>query len=321
MSKPVFPLVDANQIKDEIKLVLGQNKFTQLETNHADYLDDFCALGVLMTDAERCYEALTVLNSLLLKRLSKTILPVKKPFFGGSPQLPKTDDGEVKHHGLLSGFFKTWEASWGFNAAQNLQMLPLAPQVPGNTVPTLTGFVTIDKFRSHLFAPGYHWKDPGVGVNHGEFTHRIQWYIAIQVHVWKPFFKKTPLEVFKMFGNDACKGIPPNADKTVWDVVFDRLTAKTDFRTPEFMHAWFKEPAQQKDTHVGVLSQLIAGRAVKRENQNFTGQKLINKQADGQIDIKANDAQSDIVWYTTKDFHPKSVQDPKLTWDKSDLVL
>jgi hypothetical protein len=315
MSQPVFPLLDTDQIKAEIKLIVGQDKLDQLQANHAGYLEDFCGLGVLMTDAETCYKALTVLNSLLVNRLSKTTIPLKKS------KLEKTEEGEVKHFGLLSNFFKAWEATWGFNAAQNLPMVPQNPKVPAHTVPTLTGFVSIDKFRTHLFAPGYHWKDPGVGVNHGEFTHRIQWYIATQVNVWNPFLRKTPLEIFKMFANDLCRGVGENVDKTVWDVVFDRLLAKTDFRTPEVLHAWFKQPGQQKDKNVGVLAQLIAGRSLKREHQNFNLNKLNQKQADEQIDIKAKDAQSDIVWYTTRDFHPKSLENPKVLWEKSDLVL
>jgi hypothetical protein len=311
MPKPMFQKVSEDKVKNEIKAIIGEQKLADLEATKSDYVQDFCRLGVLMTDADTCYKALSVLNGLLLKKVKQSEIAHDVPEIG-SPRLPKVNDGEVKHYGLLSGFFKAWEGFFGFNAAQKLEVIPDSPSIPKDTVPTLTGFVNRDKFRTHLFEPGYHWKDPGVGWRHGEFTHRVQWYIVTQVNRWEPFLARSPLEIFKMFADNLCTGVKARNRETVWDAVFDRLDpAREDFRTPEIMHTWFKEPAQQDDDHVGILAQLIAGRAMKRQETVDLKEKLRGKQ-----NIIAQDHSGDVMWYQPKDFHPKRV-----TWDQSELGL
>lgn len=192
----------------------------------------------------------------------------------------------VKHRGLLSGFLKMWETKHGFNAAQELQTLG-KPPVPANTVPTLTMVVNSTTFRTHLFALGYHWKDPGVGVQHGEFTHRIQWYIAIQANNNnRLLLHRRPIEIFKMCADNLCLGVGKEANKTVWDAIFDRLgDTTTDFRSPERMHTWFNDTNQQNDKNVGILAQLIRGRTLKRVNKEFNVVTLKDKEKEKTIKI------------------------------------
>lgn len=85
-----------------------------------------------------------------------------------------------KHHKVMTSFLTQYEAEAGFNTG----ILP--PELKTDELPgklpvgpaTLTAFVSAGDFRKYLFQYAYHWKDAGVGWNHGEFTHRIHWYIV-----------------------------------------------------------------------------------------------------------------------------------------------
>jgi len=100
MPKPMFQKVDESKVENEIKAIVGNTNFGRLKAEQPEFLEGFRRLGVLMTDADTCYKALSVLNDLLLEKLSHTTIEVTKS------RLPTVNDGEVKHYGLLSGFFK-----------------------------------------------------------------------------------------------------------------------------------------------------------------------------------------------------------------------
>lgn len=290
--KPNFAEISTNDIEQLIKKRVKE-KFDALDK---DFVSDCCAIGNLMTKADDCYEALKVLNGCLKKKLFQVQ--------GNTPLDKGKGEGELKQRGLLSGFFNVWEATFGFNAKATL-------------TPTLTGFVRPDNFKAHLLQPGYHWKDPGVGVMHGEFSHRIQWYIVTQRNLTAKILKWPPLKIFEEFAQPNCSG---NMG-TIWDDIVD-ATTKTDFRTPDKLHSYLNDPEQLKDDNVDLLAQLISGRTAKRkrekehwEKQEVEGAKdWYHKKLVAEKKSFKEGPASGIVW-KQHELHSSK----KIVWDSKDL--
>lgn len=241
--------------------------------------DDFCAIGSFLSDEPLCLQHLAQLNeSLVAHAMQLKVLGKMTTFkpFGESKQLVKK--GKVEHEGIeyaihkhykvLTSFLTDFEAKAGFNTG-SLPPDPTAskppPKLPAKP-PSLTTFVPVDAFRTYLLKYAYHWKDAGVGVRHGEFTHRIQWYMVLMELKDKPdWLAHKPIELFRAcalpvwrHANDSAKG--------VWDDVFDDNTP-TSFRRPETLHQFLKDAADPKHKHhqpLWMLAQLISGRAAKR---------------------------------------------------------
>ena len=115
---------------------------------------------------------------------------------------------------------------------------------------TYTGFVEPEEFRQRLM-DGMQFKDPTVPGGHGEFTHRIQWYL-ITNNLKEPPGKW--VEFYKWIGTvrhtQAVQGDKPAwKDQGLWDVPVDRnqkgsarkngpydTGENSDFRSPENLH-------------------------------------------------------------------------------------
>lgn len=128
---------------------------------------------------------------------------------------------------------------------------------------------------------GRHWKDI-VNPNHGEYTHRLQWYlIGRGAHV------KGVSDLFRKIGSAEAHTYPPypGAPKesyamcTVWDAIVDRLPPTDpraanfpfvaentlDFRCPEYFLAWLCT----QDDRYPILASFLKGRKAKRLSQNL----------------------------------------------------
>jgi hypothetical protein len=189
------------------------------------------------------------------------------------------DEGKVfaihKHHKVMTSFFAQYEAKAGFNTGMlpdSLQTGELPAQLP-NSPATLTAFVNPTQFRKYLFQYGYHWKDAGVGWNHGEFTHRIHWYIVLEHLKKNPnWLEHKPIDLFR-----AC-ALPQwrhtkDPNQGVWDDIFDDLSSKDTFRSPETLHGYLKlaaDPAHPDHEAIWFLAQLVLGRAAKRLKEKKT---------------------------------------------------
>jgi hypothetical protein len=90
-------------------------------------------------------------------------------------------------------------------------------------------------------------KDPGAGGDHGEYTHRIQWFIVHEM--------KLAADANALLRHTGAPEMLPAKDQLngLWDCLFDRLrrsqfglkaylaTGKTDFRSPEHFNLWLKD--------------------------------------------------------------------------------
>ena len=223
--------------------------------------------------------------------------------------LVKTKDGVVKHHKILTDFFALFEARAGFNrgmshvegqkfepdqtliqsiegelnyyksikakgaeglAQAKTRELEFAkkPVLPAHPL-TLTGGVNAEYFRRYLLKHGYHWKDAGLGSSHGEFTHRLHWFMIVTWYE-KGLLKfkgiDRPVDIFKKLAEPCCVGKGDN--ESVWDRIVDLNNgddkSKGTFRKPETLHSFLCDEKTQARDDLWVLSQLIAGRSRKR---------------------------------------------------------
>lgn len=279
--------------KTELTLLLGEERTGRLEP----YLDDFSKIASLMTDVESCRPYLARLSAQLsiLCQERKMIAKAAVPGEARSALKTKTyrhkgvseSTTVVKHKKVFTDFFRDWENQHGFNKgvaqveggrpSRPTQMISL-PARP----PTLTEFVAPADFRKFLLKHGYHWKDAGVGGSHGEFTHRIHWYVICEYAMATPnWLTHTPVALFRLCGEPDT--FFPYGDKGVWDYLVDsgsmnlfpaslRDTGAINpnhnqpnyFRCPETLHSYLCSNENRSSVDLWCLSYLIWGRAAKR---------------------------------------------------------
>ena len=145
------------------------------------------------------------------------------------------------------------EQSWGCNVVAD-----------GSARVTVLRMLTPAEFGQQ-FTDCQLFKDPGVSANHGEHTHRIQWYIISKTNL-----VDDPAAV--LVGMKDHLSQKDNANG-LWDCVFDRLprwmTFKhflardgKDFRCPEHLNLWLKERSESYP----VLATYLTQRFEKRGN-------------------------------------------------------
>lgn len=247
-----------------------------------DYFADFCKVGALLQDSKVCNQNLAKLNEAMelkyKQKLQQAIAtykmsnanadPVGKKFEdvktaskGPSGYLPPPkvkpgggvpvlDADRFKFWGSLNATLSEKETVWGFNE-NNLKTYGAAP----GKIALLTGNVHQEVFRKDLLIAARHWKDPMVPEGHGEFSHRLQWYIvcAEQEH-------KFGGETYKL-QNDGPLLMVATArniymlnktltgeDRWMWDLLFDSFynrgaddfNGTKTFRSPEFMMSTYR---------------------------------------------------------------------------------
>lgn len=134
--------------------------------------------------------------------------------------------------------------------------------------------ITPDDFRAQLRL-GRHWKDPGVPGSHGEFTHRIQWYLVCRSGILGAVGRA--VEIFRILG---IAGIPLNpavngaTETDLWQLVCDRdrfggaqniapkAASILDFRCPEHFNEYLTNRISY--AHYPLLRSFLVARAQKR---------------------------------------------------------
>jgi len=198
------------------------------------YLDDYAKIGSLPTDKASCINQLTKINTALLAKVNERGMRHRGRYTNIQKRRLETANFEYTHQakvetkqqsfrdtkGLLATFLSAWEDNVGFN--QEVQQEEGG--LPART-PELTEFLTGNDFRKYLLKHGYHWVDTAVGGSHGEFTHRLHWYIVCNHFNQPNSLNHTPLQLFKKCGEpEACHPASTafkQPKDTVWDQIFD----------------------------------------------------------------------------------------------------
>lgn len=160
----------------------------------------------------------------------------------------------------------------------------------GVKVPIYVGVVSSSAFIKAL-RNRHHWKDVGAGTSHGEFTHRIQWFLLSAGGVLSRH-DQHPAKVFSTLGDFYNK----MEKQYLWDDLCDRLGSEdpNDWRKPERLHTWLKSPASL--SICPLLSTFLQFRSAKREaNEGYIKKKLglkeDPKKAVTILDFKKNEYQ------------------------------
>ncbi|VVC75357.1 hypothetical protein AQUSIP_06470 [Aquicella siphonis] len=214
----------------------GLNETPTLPDGYGPFIEDCAKIAVFLQDENAVINQLKRLNVLLKEEAKIQGLKVNEP----------TPFGYLQHKKVLRNVLERELAKMGFQ-----------PDF-GKT----TGFLKPEVFRSAISA-GLIVKDPGVSIEHGEFTHAIQWLLIAWQQSDSAFLSKPVIDVFKQLGDD--RSVYPQSsgtEKNIWDVIVDQQpTVSPDCRSPEHLH---KLILTSQDNDLLMLKILCEERAKKR---------------------------------------------------------
>jgi Family of unknown function (DUF5636) len=294
----VHDMLDRTKIEIRSTLLMDEH-FPQLKGD--PFLEDFVALAAFLAVGQTNVDPhLIQLDNAMQKRAGTdgawipwipwTRWSAEKYFAGWQDRAPVTWNSKTgytnnpspkpKNQAFSHLLTKELEAA-ELKAGFSLQM-----EADKRHVPTLVGALTAEQFNQQLIA-GHHWKDAGVIARHGEFTHRIQWYLIVQAGV----LIHPAREVFKAIGGHT----PANPSKAyagglyLWDCLVDRgvweatppyfKTPHTnDFRSPEYLNDHLTSEAGAAS--FPLLGSFLRARKAKREAfdpEEYVSFKLFKK--------------------------------------------
>jgi hypothetical protein len=263
--------------------------------------DDFARIASLLTDEKKCLTYLKRLNDALIQQAKNANIfnemtkgsglfgfgernKLASPKnLGKAPAQFKGSVGNIegvtlkrhKQHKVLSGFLTMYEAKRGFNkGSYSFDIKGKDVKAPENETATLPGFLFPQDFRQHLLARARHFKDPTVSTLHGEFTHRLQWYLVCEYMDEEKNFKHSPAELFQACANPVwCfKGNPDSAGG-IWDLVFEGNPNSLDLRKPESFTEYLLLASETTHKYHGDLwfiAEMTMGRYAKRNWEKST---------------------------------------------------
>jgi hypothetical protein len=150
---------------------------------------DYFQIGSLLTNMDRCLAHLQELDKAMVSKLGEQFaatcrpkdfkryevdmregLAKQKAEMYQKRELERIKElNPPKFNSVLSSILFDQEVNFAFNITEEAG--PINP-------PTLLGFVNPQDFIDYLFKAARHFKDPGASIVHGEFTHRLQWWIV-----------------------------------------------------------------------------------------------------------------------------------------------
>ncbi len=271
--------------------------------NDADFLR-WCNLGSFLSDPDRVLPQIEKLDVEMFAKLCGRVsvnldnledqVPLTtredcakyKPFQKTPPSIAGLSLDKRATAGLLTATLAASEKKQGFKSAVAGDKIASVASGSGRAkggekLPTYHGFVDAAQFRRQL-AMRMHWKDPGAGSVHGEFTHRIQWYA-----VGKGLFADGEMaaDVFSSIGHFSGTRQWGKFTLTLWDALCDRFNfvdppvkeellategfgkRSMDFRSPENLHMFLKDNSNYERYSWPLLNAFLKARYDKRDQQ------------------------------------------------------
>ncbi|MBV9876824.1 MAG: hypothetical protein JO025_18990 [Verrucomicrobia bacterium] len=261
------------------------------------FLNAFSVIGSILTDLDEVMNGLKRLETAMLSQIpvsSKAALP---PYPAKPPREQANDlISYYKHQGGPK------PAGLGSLLTKALEATEKAYGIDG-TPATLTANILPQTFVDDLLKKRRPFKDPGAGLEHGESTHRIQWFIICTSPIYKSNCKFSPGEVYEHVGEwffpDARGGADSSlrniTNLSMWDALVDRAGPPfnefptkddLDFRNPNKFHPWMLSKAQG-ERHFPLLHAYLNARASKRkdlEPREYLAQKVYGTSYNGLCD-------------------------------------
>lgn len=339
---------------------------------HAGNFMDLVRVGALLSDQETCLLYLSLLNEFLVNEVERVVWLKGVPKSRPSPleRLTQKDiasrtakgveygtkeiDKETaqfdktripKFHGALQTVLRNMENQMGFNGVgtgvldgeiEQFANTYNSVTVKGAT-PTLKGFMHPNTFNDVLLKQGFHFKDPGAGIAHGEFSHRIQWFIIMCAHLLGRngyTIRTEPLKLYALCGAIKTKYWTKAAreknsfgsqygensdffDLSLFAYLCDCTTksntsvgpkAETgDFRCPELLNSRLISPAAAEDSGLYMLNNFLSARNTKRsfyevrdrQSEFETGidKKIKPHNISQGVGLKEVEAQGEALWF------------------------
>ncbi len=218
----------AQEIRDELTSVFA-TEFG--EGRNAEFLEACVKIGAFLAHTASVDQQLKELDTRLGQGAGNDLERVIEHYrqrAGAKPLEAGQLDDALRH--LLARELTTVEIQNGFNTFHCINE---------ERVQTYVAFVSAESFRAQLKL-GRHWKDPGVPGMHGEYTHRIQWFLLVNA---LGHDIESPVKLFMQIG----AVVDPNESNKphgLWDALFDRNDGSastkfevqatvTDARSPE----------------------------------------------------------------------------------------
>lgn len=249
------------EIRDELRaafdgkgLLVGGQPLTA-----SPHFDDYVRIGRFLSCGTReplLRAALVALDETMTARAGKRVFKssravshfdAQRRAHGAGTAVPKDPDFAK----LLTATLDSFERDHGFVCL-------------GERLPNYAGFVFGHVFREAI-AQKQHWKDVGAGPAHGEYTHRLQWYLLIHARIVTSVPPNQEADVYQSIA-------PWQKGKTnLWTFLFDRMRSEDpvvrddadDFRCPENLNEWLTGDAAPD--FCPVLRAFLRARESKRQ--------------------------------------------------------
>jgi hypothetical protein len=212
----------------------------KIPENFESAVREFAKISVFLQDTNAILMQLKKLNASLVVESEKRGVLIKE----------LDPNSYLKHNKLLRNLLE-----------QELTTIGFQPDLG-----KATGLLPPDVFRS-LIREGFLIKDPGAGVDHGEFTHAMQWLLIGWQQNESQFLNKPVIEIFKQLGDErSVFKKSAYGQSTIWDVLVDQVIDYCkDCRSPEYLH---KLILSNNDPDLLLLKKLCESRVKKRQTNN-----------------------------------------------------
>ncbi|MCP3099951.1 hypothetical protein LZ198_13835 [Myxococcus sp. K15C18031901] len=160
------------------------------------YFQDYQRIQRLMLDEDAFLTRLEVLEQ-----------AVQAAYSDPERLLARAERSQNAEKGVMALVLREKELAHGFKASVR-------------EVPTLTGIIPGPVFLD-LVSRGHPMKDVGVSRDHGEYTHRVQWYVIAVDHEQEAYHH-TPLELYQYIYAFGPPVDPGPLKGSMWDCLFDR---------------------------------------------------------------------------------------------------
>lgn len=230
--------------------------------------DDFARVGSFLSDGSRVKTFIGQLETNLQVRLNQRITSMK--LLGlEEPDSPYTTSAQTffsEYQQRQQG--KPYKTSTKFYFKHLLTEELDSKQGVNKTI--LVGNIGAQKFLN-LVGASRHWKDPGAGKAHGEFSHRIQWYLVDIAGITHALTRDVFSGVAAVYVGD----LATTNYFALWDFLVDRNPAAgefkpngdDDFRSPEKLNLWITNTSQSAT--YPLLHSFLHHRMAKRESYNL----------------------------------------------------
>jgi hypothetical protein len=263
-------LLNKMKDKDGVPLTTDLNGNT-ITLSQDPYLNDYANLGAFLSTPDsrvRLKNALQELEADMVRQIGgiwiwsdkqesavQHFKAQEKAFTARKEPAPQNTDFEK----LLTRSLDDFERKHGFVVPEKL--------------PIFAGFVFGNVFKDTIKSR-MHFKDVGAGEKHGEFTHRIQWYVAVKggalVNVDKEEAGLVYGAIHRWLNKQS--GRPGSRLLQLWDYIFDmngtllgngEALPDDDFRSPENFNVWLTGAADP--TFCPLLRGSLRARREKRK--------------------------------------------------------